>query len=185
VDADAVYVGCDDGRVYALDTRSGDIRWAFATHDPDPDPEDALAGEEVHPEVSALCLDVGGRAYVGSDAGALYEVELATGRELRRWILPDLLTEVDDEPYIVALTLAGDHLVFAIGGGISQIFVVLDRRTAALSKMDYSPGPFSIRALTVYAGVAITLSTFNPQGKRTPSASSSPMRPPPSSSPPG
>jgi outer membrane protein assembly factor BamB len=143
VDQEVAFPGCSDGRLYALDTHDGAIRWTFATHDSDLDQEDVLAGDEIHPEVTGLCLNVaGGYAYAGSEAGVLSEVDLATGVERCRWILRDLLTDVElDEAYIGALTLADDRLVFAIGGGLSQIFVVLDRRTGALSKMDSSPAP--------------------------------------------
>jgi outer membrane protein assembly factor BamB len=149
VHQEVAYVGCTDGRVYALDTHDGAVQWVFAS------------------QVTELCLDPAGRcAYVGSAAGVIYEIELTTGQELRRWIIRDLLTDVVlDEAYIGALTLAGHRLVFALGGGFSQLFVVLDRRTGALSLMDSSPGSFSIKALSVYAGLAYMLSTVNHQGE--------------------
>jgi outer membrane protein assembly factor BamB len=132
VDQGVAYVGCDDGRVYAIETATGTVRWTFATHDPDPD---ADPEEEAFPEVTELCLDVdGGHTYVGSIAGVLYEVDVATGRELRRWILPDLLpNETFDEPYITALTLDGDRLLFAVGESFNQVVILLDRRTSALT----------------------------------------------------
>jgi outer membrane protein assembly factor BamB len=169
VEQGVVYVGCDDGRVYALDTRTGGIRWAFATHDPDPDPEDVLYGEEVHPEVTELCLDVdGGYAYVGSIAGVLYEVDLATGRELRHWILPDLLPDetFEDDAYITALTLDGGRLLFAVGESFERVFTLLDRRTDALTILeDFRLGIMLMTLRTAGAQMAFTVSFVGNHGE--------------------
>jgi outer membrane protein assembly factor BamB len=146
-----VAIGCDDGRAYALEAATGTLRCTFATHDPDPD---ADPEEEAFPEVTELCLDAeGGFACVGSTAGVLYEVDLATGGELRRWILPELLPEETfDEPYISALTLDGDRLLFAVGESLNQVFTVLDRRTNQITVLD--DFRLAISRMTVRSGAA-------------------------------
>lgn len=58
VDA-TVYVGSDDGNLYAVDARSGEERWRFATGD----------------EVFSSPVIVDGVVYIGSADGSLYAVE--------------------------------------------------------------------------------------------------------------
>jgi outer membrane protein assembly factor BamB len=67
VEAGIVYFGCGDGRVYALDAKTGERRWVFTTQD------------VVHssPAVSD------GMVYVGSWDGFFYALDAVTGRE--RW----------------------------------------------------------------------------------------------------
>jgi outer membrane protein assembly factor BamB len=166
VDQGTIYIGCDDGRVYAIETATGTVRWTFATHDPDPD---ADPEEEAFPEVTELCLDVeSGYAYVGSIVGVLYEVDLATGGELRRWILPELLSAVtfEGDAYITALTREGEHLLFAVGESFDQVFTVLDRRTGALTFDEYVR--LAISRMTVRTGaapLACTVSSIGNHGE--------------------
>ena len=70
-----VYAGSDDGTVYALDTATGGLRWAYTAGDSVSDP--AVAG---------------GTVYVGSLDFKVYALDAATGR--LRWtytagIMPD------------------------------------------------------------------------------------------------
>ena len=75
--ADAtVYVGGTDGRVHAIDARSGDARWTFR----------AGAGIVSSPAVAD------GVVYVGTDDGTLYALGtplLADGTPTRRRFNPD------------------------------------------------------------------------------------------------
>jgi len=64
-----VFVAGDDGKVRAIDSASGDLRWQFATAGP----------IKFTPSISA------GRAYFGSADGHAYCVEAATGRLLWRF----------------------------------------------------------------------------------------------------
>ncbi len=65
-----VYVGTDDGTVYALDANTGAVRWSYLT----------LGAVESSPAV------VGGVVYVGSDDGTVYALDANTGKV--RWSLP-------------------------------------------------------------------------------------------------
>lgn len=62
-----VYVGSDDGHLYAIETSSGDLEWSFETEAP----------IESSPAV------MGQTVYVGSDDGHLYAVSVHTGE--KRW----------------------------------------------------------------------------------------------------
>ncbi len=62
-----VYVGSDDGNLYAIEAATGSERWRFTTGD----------------QVNSSPAVVDGVVYVGSDDGNLYAVEAATGSE--RW----------------------------------------------------------------------------------------------------
>jgi len=66
VAAGRLVVGCDDGRIYAFDARTGDPLWTHDTGD----------------VVEAPPLVHGGRVYVGSSSGEFHALDLATG-ELR------------------------------------------------------------------------------------------------------
>ncbi|HYE33302.1 MAG TPA: PQQ-binding-like beta-propeller repeat protein [Methylomirabilota bacterium] len=61
---DRVYIGSDDGHLYALNTKDGTKAWAFKTEGPI--------------ESSPLVLD--GRVYFGSADGALYAVDAKSGQ---------------------------------------------------------------------------------------------------------
>lgn len=78
VDDEAVYVGEDDGRLYAIDRVNGAVAWAFTTrrHDEearDPPADGAFTG--IHG--SPACDEE--RVYVGDYAGWLYAVDNRTG----------------------------------------------------------------------------------------------------------
>jgi eukaryotic-like serine/threonine-protein kinase len=62
-----VYFGSGDGKVYAVDAASGELRWSFAT------------GDVVHASPAVA----GGVVYVGSWDGDFYAIDAATGKE--RW----------------------------------------------------------------------------------------------------
>ena len=64
-----VFVSGDDGKVRALDSKTGQLRWEFST-----------AGEIKMPPTIA-----DGRAYLGSGDGYVYALEAATGRALWRF----------------------------------------------------------------------------------------------------
>lgn len=65
----AVYVGSDDGSVYAIDAETGMERWAFATGD----------------EVAASPAVADGIVYIGSLDDSVYALDAETGEE--RWRL--------------------------------------------------------------------------------------------------
>ena len=66
-----VYVGSDNGKVYALDAATGHSRWTYATG----------SNVESGPAVA------GGTVYVSSDDGNVYALDAATGHP--RWTYPD------------------------------------------------------------------------------------------------
>jgi outer membrane protein assembly factor BamB len=63
-----VYAGSYDGRLYALDARSGRLRWSAG--------DGALGGLYATPSVA------NGRVFVGSTDGRIYAFDAATGRSL-------------------------------------------------------------------------------------------------------
>jgi outer membrane protein assembly factor BamB len=69
VTEDTVYFGSGDGNLYALDARSGDLRWKFQT------------GDVVH----ASPAYAGGTLYFGSWDSFFYAVDAATGKEKWRF----------------------------------------------------------------------------------------------------
>ena len=100
-----VYAGSDDGTVYALDTATGGLRWAYTAGDSVSDP--AVAGGTVYVgslDFKVYALDAatgalrwayttgsyvlsspavaGGTVYVGSDYGKVYALDAATGLSL-------------------------------------------------------------------------------------------------------
>ena len=60
-----VYVGREDGRLYALDARTGQEKWSFTTF---------------HSVVSSPAV-AGGMIYIGSFDGRLYALDARTGQE--------------------------------------------------------------------------------------------------------
>ncbi len=66
----AVYFGCDDHNVYALDATFGTLLWSFTT------------GEEVFSSPAVA----NGVVYVGSNDGSLYALDASTGRKI--WDYP-------------------------------------------------------------------------------------------------
>ena len=65
----AVYVGSDDGSLYAVDADSGEMLWSFATDD----------------AVRSVPTVFDGTVYFGSNDNHLYAVDAATGEELWRY----------------------------------------------------------------------------------------------------
>ncbi|MFF9403828.1 PQQ-binding-like beta-propeller repeat protein, partial [Streptomyces sp. NPDC014744] len=61
-----VYVGCNNNTVYALDTATGNKRWAYATDG----------------KVQSSPTVVDGVVYIGSDDHHLYALDAATGNKI-------------------------------------------------------------------------------------------------------
>jgi outer membrane protein assembly factor BamB len=96
VAAGQAFFGCDDGRVRALDLRTGALLWEFATG----------------AAVRARPVLAGGLLLVGSDDGYLYCLQAADGTPL--WRL-DCGGELGAEP---ALCGAGQLVLGTVGGGL-------------------------------------------------------------------
>ena len=88
----ALYVGSPGGAVYALDARSGCIRWTFET-----------TAEVRTPIVVPPMSGKAKRAYFGDIIGQVYAVDAATGRELWK-------RRVDDHP---SATITGAPVFYA------------------------------------------------------------------------
>lgn len=78
VDDERLYVGEDDGRLYALERATGKVVWAFATHRHEqelvePPADGAFTGIHGSPAIDAE------RVYVGDYAGFAYAVDKRTG----------------------------------------------------------------------------------------------------------
>jgi len=137
-DDPTVYVGSDDGNLYALDLASGSVRWRFETDDlvrSTPTVVDDAVYVGSH-DYHLYALDrhrgerrwrfgtdnrvfssptvVDGTAYVGSFSGSLYAVDASDGR--RRWsyatdgVIPSSPTVVDGTVYVGS----GDERLYAI-----------------------------------------------------------------------
>lgn len=82
-----VYVGDSAGFFSAIDARSGDLLWCFATDwtldEEKNDDLDVREKKEI-PGVTAFCL-AGRLGYVASVYHTLYEVDLSNGQALRSW----------------------------------------------------------------------------------------------------
>ncbi len=68
-----LFIGSNDGKVYALDAKSGKKKWAFVT--------------EMEVEAPPMWFD--GVVYVGSADGRMYALQADTGRELWRFAAED------------------------------------------------------------------------------------------------
>ncbi|MFQ5496155.1 MAG: PQQ-binding-like beta-propeller repeat protein [Phycisphaerae bacterium] len=90
----AVYVGCDDGFLYALNLSDGKLRWKYETK------------ELIHSSPTVLR----GVVYIGDDLGILHAVDAATGR--RRWTF-----EAGDQ-IISSVNHHGDRLLFGSYDGL-------------------------------------------------------------------
>jgi len=76
-----VFAGCDDGRVHAVDARTGREKWTFRTGGP----------------VRARVIPAGPDAYVQSDDGNLYKLGTVDGAE--RWHVRIVETQVERLPF--------------------------------------------------------------------------------------
>lgn len=95
---DSVYLGSEDGTVYALDAADGSIRWEFETG------SNVTSSPEVVDET----------VYVGSEDGNLYALDAETGDEGWRATLG---SEIYTSPAVSEDTVyvgATDHIVYAI-----------------------------------------------------------------------
>jgi outer membrane protein assembly factor BamB len=138
-----VFVGSDDGSVYALDSASGDQRWAYPTGGPVRSSPVVVQLKERR----ALILVM----FVGSDDGSLYSLDAGTGAV--RWAIP-LGGPITSSPAVQkgvirtgspeALT---DEVVVGTEGGT---FAALDAHTGAIlwSADLGAPDHFSSPALT-------------------------------------
>jgi outer membrane protein assembly factor BamB len=89
-----VYVGSADGKVHALDTGSGAVRWTWGTGIP----------------VKTSLAVAGGTVYVGAANGTVYALSTASGRLL--WSYPT------SEPIESSPVVAGGDLYVANQGGV-------------------------------------------------------------------
>ncbi|MCH7814521.1 MAG: PQQ-like beta-propeller repeat protein, partial [Planctomycetes bacterium] len=83
---DTVYVGCDDGRLYALDLRQGKPKWQYEAEGP--------------VQSSPLVFDR--TVFFGDDEGVMHAVDTRTGK--RRW------TFRTDGPIIPSANRAGGRI---------------------------------------------------------------------------
>lgn len=98
-----VYVGSRDGRLYALDARTGRERWSFQT-----------AGE-----IKGAAAFANGTVYVGSYDGRIYAIEARSGR--LRWVAtvgaPVYATPAIGAARLIVGTLAGDVYALDLSDG--------------------------------------------------------------------
>jgi outer membrane protein assembly factor BamB len=76
IDTDTVYIGVDDGRLYALDREDGSVRWTFETYKY---VEEMVQEDSWHRGVHGTAAFDSERVYIGDYAGWLYAVDKETG----------------------------------------------------------------------------------------------------------
>ncbi|MGW3246541.1 caspase, EACC1-associated type, partial [Streptomyces sp. NPDC001070] len=86
-----VYVGSDDGKVYALDAATGTRKWAYATGN----------------TVSSSPAVVGGIVYVGSYDGKVYALDAATGT--RKWAYATGLSVYSSPAVVGGIVYVGSY----------------------------------------------------------------------------
>jgi serine/threonine-protein kinase len=99
-----VYVGSNDGKVYAIDANTGQQKWAFATHN----------------IVYSSPMVVNGVVYVGSNDGKVYALDASTGQQ--KWAFATN-GNVDSSPTVVnGVVYVGSHdnNVYAIDANTGQ-----------------------------------------------------------------
>jgi outer membrane protein assembly factor BamB len=94
-----LYVGADDARLYALDSRSGALKWFFTF------PDDSVTD-------SSPALGADGTVYIGSDKGTLYALDGQTGN--LKWFFV-AVGEISGAP-----TLGPDGTVYVSGLNLAK-----------------------------------------------------------------
>jgi outer membrane protein assembly factor BamB len=134
----SLYIGSDDGKLYALDRQSGEVRWTFAADGPIRSTA-AADGENVY-----LADRTGGLYALDADDGSL-QWKLAggsDGKPLDPW------DYYDSSPVLAGRTLfygSGDHKLYAVDTKTGQVKWSYDTGYPVRSTPAY-------RAGTVYVG---------------------------------
>ena len=100
-----VYVGSDDGNVYALDAATGHVRWTYST----------LTYVEAKPVV------VGGTVYIGGADNSVYALDAATGHVRWTYTTGD---QVYSSPAVAGGTVyigSNDHKVYALDAATGHV----------------------------------------------------------------
>ena len=100
-----VYVGSDDGNVYALDAATGHVRWTYST----------LTYVEAKPVV------VGGTVYIGGADNSVYALDAATGHVRWTYTTGD---QVYSSPAVAGGTVyigSDDHKVYALDAATGHV----------------------------------------------------------------
>lgn len=131
-----VYVGSGDHQVYALDARSGELRWAFPT------------GDVVHASPAVA----NGVVYVGSWDRNLYAIDATTGKERWRYTTGDDTVNYNQIGIASSAAVTG-NTVFV--GGRDGHFHAVDLATGALrwkhdNKMGWTIASPAVRDGVVY-----------------------------------
>ena len=99
-----VYIGSDDGKVYAIDASTGQKMWAFATSGP----------VESSPTV------VGGVLYIGSDDFNVYAINASTGQKMWAFLTGSYVLSSPAVVNGVVYVGSQDHNVYAINASTGQ-----------------------------------------------------------------
>ncbi|GCE01003.1 protein kinase domain-containing protein [Embleya hyalina] len=117
-----VYVGSDDGYVYAIDATTGTKKWVFPTGN----------------HIGSSPVVVGGVVYLGSDDGYVYAIDATTGT--KKWVFPTgnrvtsspvvvggvvYVGSTDKNVYAIDATAGTKKWVFATGNHIGSSPVVV------------------------------------------------------------
>ena len=126
-----VYVGSDDGKVYALDAATGHLRWTYTTG----------GGVASSPAV------VGGTVYVGSEDHKVYALDAATGHLRWTYTTGD---RVDSSPAVVGGTVY-------VGSHDGKVYA-LDAATGHL-RWTYTTGAVAVDSSPAVAGGIVYVTT--------------------------
>lgn len=129
-----VYFGSGDQHVYALDAKSGALKWAFPT------------GDVVH--ASPAVVD--GVVYIGSWDRNLYAIDAATGRERWRYVTGNDTT-IYNQIGIASSAAVANGVVYV--GGRDGHFHAVDARTGELRWKHNNRGGWTIASPAVRDGI--------------------------------
>ena len=76
VDGDQVYIGCDDGHLYALDRDTGEVVWSFRSRSYE---VERKRTDTLHRGIHGSPALLDGRVFIGDYTGRLYALDSSTG----------------------------------------------------------------------------------------------------------
>jgi len=101
-----IYVGSHDHSLYALNAKTGQLKWSFATNG----------------SITDAPAIVNGTVYVGSLDGYVYALDAASGAEIRLYHVPNTATSEPNEALGVNATpLIDSNTIYAANGALTAI----------------------------------------------------------------
>ncbi len=109
IDKETIYIGSQDHNLYALDAKTGQLKWHFVTD-----------GSIM--DAPAIVSDT---IYIGSYDGYVYSLDKKSGTEIRRYLVPNADTsEMIERPGVYATPLIDETAIYAVNGSLTAIDIV-------------------------------------------------------------